>query len=144
MKKVLVLFSALILSLPALAGDDKPIAVDQLPAPAKTFIDQFFKDAKVSLSTVDKEFLDTTYEVFFADGSKVQFDKNGKWKEIDCQYGRVPQGAIPVEIRKYVAANHPRAFVREIDRDKRDYEVKLDNGLELKFDLQGRLIGIDN
>lgn len=31
-----------------------------------------------------------------------------------------------------------------IDRDKRDWEVKLDNGLDLKFDLHFRLIEIDD
>ena len=34
--------------------------------------------------------------------------------------------------------------ITAIDRDRRDYEVELDNGLDLKFDLKFRLIDIDN
>ena len=37
-----------------------------------------------------------------------------------------------------------RDKIVSIDRDKRDWEVKLDNGLDLKFDLQFRLIEIDD
>ena len=134
----------LLLSLPLLAGDDRPINKERLPDEARTFIGRYFATAEISLATMDKELWDTTYEVFFTDGSKVEFDRNGQWKEIDCKYGRVPDGAVPEEIARFIAANHADRYIKEIDRDKRDYEVKLDNGLELKFDLRFRLIGYDD
>lgn len=40
--------------------------------------------------------------------------------------------------------NYPKNKIVAIDRDRRDYEVELDNGLDLKFDLKFRLIDIDN
>ena len=40
--------------------------------------------------------------------------------------------------------NYPDRKITAIDRDRRDYEVELDNGLDLKFDLKFRLIDIDN
>ena len=39
---------------------------------------------------------------------------------------------------------YPDTSVVQIDRDKRDYEVKLTNGLELTFDLKFNLIDIDD
>lgn len=144
MKKLFVLICAAIVSTPLFAGDDRAISVDRFPAPARQFIDLHFKDVKVVLSTVDREMFDTTYEVFFADGRKVEFDSKGAWSEIDCHHARVPDGAIPEAIRRYIADNYPERYVTEIDRDRRDYEVKLDSGLELTFDLQFRLIGIDD
>ena len=144
MKKWIVLVAALAVSLPLLAGDDRPISKDRLPAPAKEFIARHFASMEISLATMDKEMFDTTYEVFFIDGSKVEFGRNGLWQEIDCKYGRVPEAALPEGIRTYLQANQPDRFVKEIDRDKHDYEVKLDNGLELKFDLGFRLIGYDH
>ena len=56
-----------------------------------------------------------------------------------------PDAAIvPQQIRDYVAKNFAGRKIVSIDRDKRDWEVKLDNGLDLKFDLQFRLIEIDD
>lgn len=144
MKKISVLFAVLAVSFTAFAGNDKPISEDKLPAAAREFIAGHFSGVKISLATVDKELLDTTYEVFFTNGDKVEFDKKGQWKDIDCKYSRVPENAIPEEISRYVSTHHQGLYVKEIDRDKRDYEVKLNNGLELKFDLRFRLIGYDD
>ena len=144
MKKILAFVFAMTVSLPLLA-DDRPIDVGRLPAPAMEFINRYFKDVAVSLATVDKELFEaTTYEVFFANGCKVEFDGGGRWKDIDCQHTRVPEGAVPEAIRRYIAANYPGRYATEIDRDARDYEVKLDNGLELTFNLRFQLIGIDH
>lgn len=98
---------------------------------------------EISLATIDKELFDTTYEVFFTNGNKVEFSKNGEWKDIDCEYSRVPESAIPAKIREHIDTKHKGRYVKEIDRDKRDYEIKLDNGIELKFDLKFNLIGYD-
>lgn len=129
---------------PLFAGDDMPISIDQIPAPAREFINMHFRDVKVSLATVDREILDTTYEIFFADGRKAEFDRKGNWKDIDCKHARVPKAAIPEAISNYIDANHKGRYVTEIDRDRDDYEAKLDNGLELTFNLRFQLIGIDD
>lgn len=144
MKKIFILIFGLVVSLPAFAGNNKPINPENLPAKAKKFIAEYFTDANISLATVDRELFDTTYEVFFTNGNKVEFDKNGRWKEIDCKYSRIPNNALPTEISRYISANFPDRYAKEIDRDKRTYEVKLNNGLELKFDLKFRLIGYDD
>ena len=56
----------------------------------------------------------------------------------------LPAAIVPQQIRDYVAKNFAGRKIVSIDRDKRDWEVKLDNGLDLKFDLQFRLIEIDD
>ncbi len=144
MKKTLVLIFALAVSFPLSADNDQPIDTERLPAPAREFIAQHFKDIGISLTTVDREIFETTYEVFFANGCKVEFDGKGHWKDIDCQHTRVPEGAVPEDIRRYVDTNYPGRYVTEIDRDTRDYEIKLDNQLELTFNLRFQLIGIDD
>lgn len=143
MKKLLVLFFALTTSFSAFAADDKPISFEQLPNTAQNFITEHFKVADIALATVEREFFDTTYEVFFSDGCKIEFDKKGQWTDIDCKYGRVPDAAVPEAIMNHIQKNHPERYVKEIDRDTRDYEVQLDNGLELKFNLRFQLIGYD-
>jgi hypothetical protein len=144
MKKIILSLVCFVIATAAFADKDKPISVDRLPANSKQFIATYFADSKVSYAKVETDFLDKTYAVVFVDGNKVEFNKKGEWKDVDCKYSQVPSGIIPKKIRDYVAANHSDQKIIEIDRDRRDYEVKLNNDLELKFDLKFNIIGIDD
>ena len=59
----------------------------------------------------------------------------------------------PVREDHVVTANPDQIFlyldmryrdVPKIEKEIRDYEIKLDNGLEMTFDLKGNLIDIDD
>lgn len=125
------------------ADDNKPIQVSQMPQPAQQFIRQHFADSKVALAKIENDFFDKSYEVIFTDGNKVEFDKKGNWKEVNCKYSSVPMTIPPTPIQKYVENNYPDVKVLKIERDKQEYEVKLSNRVELKFDLKFNLIDID-
>lgn len=147
MKKLTVILAAAALlaaSAPAMAGNDRPINVTELPATSQQFLKTYFQGVEVSFAQLDEEMFDKDYKVVFVDGSKVEFDKQGQWKEVDCQYGEVPSGVVPQQIRDYVAKHFAGRKITKIDRDKRDYEVELDNGLDLKFDLKFRLVKMDD
>ena len=130
--------------LPASAGNDRIITVGELPAASQQFISTCFKEVEVSYAKVDEEWFDKEYKVVFVDGSKVEFVRSGAWKEIDCKYGEVPAGAVSAPIRDCVAARFPGRRIICIERDRRNCEVKLDNGLELEFDADFRLVDIDD
>lgn len=137
MKKLMMILAGAALlatSAPAFAGNDRPIAVGELPAVSQEFIKTHFAGVEVSFSKVDEELFDKDYKVVFVNGAKVEFAKNGE----------VPAAIVPQQIRDYVTKNYPKNKIVAIDRDRRDYEVELDNGLDLKFDLKFRLIDIDN
>lgn len=145
MKRILLSLAALIMAASAtFAGNDKPITVDQLPDVARQFIQQYFSGTKISYAKMETEIFGKSYEVVFTNGCKVEFDDKGNWKEVDCKFAEVPEKIVPKPIRNYVATNYKDAKIVEIDRDKRDYEVKLNNGFELTFDLQFNLIEIDD
>lgn len=145
MKKLFVLFVGLFALISVVkADDDKAIRVDQLPSQAKQFISQYFSSNKVAVAKMEKDFFDKSYDVIFADGSKVEFNKEGVWKEVDCKYSIVPAAIIPATIQTYVSSNYANAKIVKIERDKRDYEVKLDSGMKLTFDLKFNLIDINN
>ena len=127
----------------AQAGTDKMINVNQLPATAQQCLKKYFASDKVAYAKVDQDWLDKDYKVIFTNGNKVEFDKQGEWKEIDCKYTQLPAGIVPKAIADYVQSNYPNVKMLKIERDSRNYEVKLDNRLELKFDLQFRLTEID-
>ncbi len=126
------------------ADDDQPIKINQLPEKAQQFIQKHFSKEKVAYAKMERDFMDVSYEVVFTSGTKLEFLKNGNWKEVDCKYSTLPTEIIPQEITKYVSENYPDVKMVKIDRDKRDYEVKLNNKLELTFDLKFNLIDIDD
>lgn len=98
MKKLASLLALVLLlagATPALAGDDRPIAYEKLPATARQFITAHFADTRLSYAKVDSEWWDTTYEVVFVDGRKVEFARDGSWREVSCKYAEVPAGIIP-------------------------------------------------
>ena len=55
-----------------------------------------------------------------------------------------PDNTVPVLIKKHVAEKHPKQKIVKIERDRRGYEIKLDNGFELKFDTKFKLTGYDD
>ena len=88
MKKLMIL-TTILMALgisTACADNDKPIAVTQLPQKAQLFIKTHFPKEKVALAKLERDFLETRYEVVFTNGSKVEFLKDGEWKEVECKY----------------------------------------------------------
>lgn len=82
--------------------------------------------------------------MLFVNGSKVEFVRNGDWKEVDCRYGEVPAGIVPQPILDYVNTRFTGRTVVRIERERKGYDVGLDNGLDLKFDRSFRLVDIDD
>ncbi len=145
MKQLIVLFACIFaLNGLAKAGDDKPITMNELPQKSQQFIHKFFAKEEISLVKMEKEMWDKSYEVIFTNGQKVEFDKNGVWKEVDCQYSAVPKGILPEAIQKHVTEKYPNAKILKIEQDSKKIEVELDNKLELKFNHNNQLIGIDH
>lgn len=145
MKKILLLLVCLFsLQTVVRADDDRPIAVTQLPASAQQFIKKHFAGNQVAFAKMEKDWFSKSYDVTFTNGNKLEFDEKGEWTEVDCKYTSVPAAIVPKAIAYYVAQNYKDVRILKIDRDTRDYEVKLSNRLELKFDLQFNLIDIDD
>lgn len=126
------------------AGNDKPIKFEQLPATAKEMINTHFSGVQLSFAKEESEIFDKSYEIIFVNGNKIEFDKNGNWKEIDCKYTEVPESVIPSVILNHVRNTYGGVRIVSIEKYKKGYEVELANGLELKFNKQFELIDIDN
>jgi len=146
MKKLFVTLIALfsIGTFVAVADNDRIIAKESLPRIAQQFISSYFGDVNITYVKEEHGFFEKSYEVVFADGTKVEFARNGEWKEIDCRRSSVPSPIIPDKILKYVKNNYPDAKILQIERDRNDYEVRLSNRLELTFDKAFNIIDIDD
>lgn len=149
MKKILATLLCTFAVVFAANAEDKPINLTQLPAVAQQFIKKHFSDKQFSYATKDTDLFDGEYKVVFADGDKVEFDSKGNWNDVECRQSveGVPAAIIPASIQKYLTQHYKTAKVVDIEYDKEFrsmYEVKLNTGLELKFDKQGTLVGIDS
>ncbi|MBR5476239.1 MAG: PepSY-like domain-containing protein [Bacteroidaceae bacterium] len=146
MKKILALiFTTFALGVCSLYADnDKIITKGKLPLVSQQFVDKHFAQLKASYVKLERDFLEKSYKIVFTDGTKLEFSRNGEWKEVDCRYSEVPQSIIPEAIRNYISSNYPGEKILQIDRDYRNYEVRLSNRLELTFDKHYNLIDIDD
>lgn len=123
--------------------NDLPIDFKTLPKAAQTTIVEHFGEDKVMLVLHDKEFLNGEYVVTLFDGTIIEFDKNGAWESIEALAVGVPESIIPAKIAEYLATNFAGQKVRELDKDKDGYEVKLEGNIELEFNLSGVLVNAD-
>jgi len=144
MKKLIFLFVCVLSIQVTMADNDKPISFAQLPQTAQKFVKQHFPKAKIAFVKMETELFDKSYDVVFNNGDKLEFDKKGEWTEVNCKSTVVPAKVIPAPIKKYVETNYPEAKVLSIERDRYDYEVKLSNFWEIKFDMNFNVIDMDN
>lgn len=142
--KTLTMTLLFVLQMTACNAGDKVITSNDLPAAAQTFISKYFGGKQMSLVKKDKEGMKTHFDVIFADGTKLEFDNKGEWRDIEAKKDGVPAELVPAEISSYVSQNYPGQRILQIDRTRTRYEVDLSNGLELKFNKRFKLVGIDN
>ncbi len=135
-----ILFGALTT---VLADDDKPVTIDQLPTKAKSFITEYFSNEKVALAKEEKDFWNSTFEVIFVNGNKLEFDNKGNWTEVNCKYSSVPEKIVPSAIMSYIKKNYPDCKVLTIEIEKNRTEVKLSNRVEVTFNKNNEVIDID-
>lgn len=125
------------------ADNYQPITSSQLPQKAQTFLSTHFPDSKISLTRKEIDVTELNYDVIFTDGCKVEFDRKGNWTEVDCLNQPLPAGIVPEAIESVVKTHYPEAKVIKIERDRREYDVKLNNRVELTFNKKMQLIDID-
>ena len=144
MKRFIVI-CAMVLGVVSMASaDERPIEVSKLPKAAQAFITNHFEGVPVLYANVDRDLLDTDYEVRLEDGTKIDFNGSGEWTDISNKKTGIPLKIIPDKLVDYVKKQYPEVHFLSIERDSRDYEIKLSNGVELTFTLDGKLIGFDD
>ena len=127
------------------ACSDKPVVLEQLPVPVKTFIQQTYPGQNITFAQKDLELTGWKYEVFLADGTHIEFDTDDMWDKIESPATRpVPVQLIPAPIAAHLQTNFPGVLVTKIDKDRNGYEIELATGIELKYNSQGALMEMDD
>lgn len=141
MKKLLLMLALIVGVFSASARDTYSHDVNVLPKAAQTVLSNNFK-AKVNHIKIDKEFGRVSeFDVVLNDGTEITFDKNGNWKDVEVKIGSsVPSFFIPNTISNYIKNNQKKAAVVGIEKNRSGYDVELSNGVEMKFNSEGKFI----
>ena len=112
---------------------DRATSPEALPEKVLTFITEHFQDEKIAFAKEDRDLFKLTYEIVLTDGTKLEFRRNGDWKEIKRHRISIPEGIVPQD-----------SVITKAEYDDNDLELELDNGLELKFGKEYELIGLEH
>lgn len=139
-KAILMLVAMFTMSFTAKADHDQVISYNQLPQAAQSMLKQYFADKVPLIVTMDWD----DYTIVYDSGEKVEFDKQGNWKEINCLTSRVPSDLIPEEIKANIKTSFPGTTILKLERARRGWEVKLNNGIEVEYNRAFQVIDIDD
>ena len=145
MKKLFLLLVVSIVGMaPMLADNDKMITREELPKEAQMFVTQHFEGLEVLYAKAARDMgVVTSYDVVLEGDVKVEFNRSGDWTSVDCEKGQVPNGVLPRGVLDYVTKRFAEAYVVEIEKGLRGYEVKLSNDIDLEFDKNGEFLRVD-
>ncbi len=120
--------------------DEVKIKESQLPDAAQTFIHQYFPDTEVTFAEKERDDKVTKYNVRLADGTEIDFDSDGNWTSVDCEYSTLPEGILPSKIAEYITTNYPDAKAYKIEKELGGYEVGITGNHELIFNSDGEFV----
>lgn len=146
MKKIIsLLIVALAFSLSVSARDQITRNMNVLPAQAVATLNKYFSKVKVNYIKVDKKtFGGADYDVIMTNGTEIEFDSDGNWKEINCGVNKLPQGFVLPAITNYVKQYYKGERIISVEKDNNKYDVELTDGSELEFDRAGNFRRADH
>ena len=140
MKKLIFAFIAIVCF-----GFSSAMAQNTNANPAITqFVTQYFPNATVQMVMPDDDDID----VVLNDYTIIEFRRNNEWKKVDCEHSTtftaVPAALVPEQITAYVTTNFPNTIIKKLEKNFRSWEIELNNGLELKFNSNFKIMEIDD
>ena len=130
MKKILSLLVMAIVAIQfSFAGDVITKDMNQLPLPARNFINRHYTKPQVAHIKIDKDLLESAkYEVLLTDGKG----------------HAVPASVVPSFAASYLKEHNFTEPVTKVERDRKGYEVELSTGVSFKFDKKGKFLKADD
>lgn len=122
---------------------DEVIAEAELPASARDFVATHFPEQTISQVVKDKDRKSVSFDVVLDNGVDLDFNEDGTCTSIEG-FVQLPDSAIPEDLLAYVNANYPENFIIEWELGGQEQEVQLDSGLELRFNVNGTFLRVDN
>ncbi|MGB4204161.1 MAG: PepSY-like domain-containing protein [Bacteroidales bacterium] len=144
-RKFLSITLAFLATTITLLGCEKETAInpDKLPKEILNYISTHFPDNPIKKAVVDKEWFKKTYEIMLYGNIELEFNRNKEIVDIEAE-SKLPDSVIPDLILQYVIENYPDNYIIKWELEYKSQEIKLNNGLELVFDMDGNFLRIDD
>lgn len=149
MRKITTFIMCMIFAI-SISAQVRTISKDEFPAPAIEFVNTWYSNYTNPVYFVEYDFKRVDdYEVRFDNGTKLEFDKQGNVKTIDCgRNDTINKKLLPIKIQRYLSIKYPNNSVIEYTVDDYghrwvEYEVDLNNGLSLTFNKNFKVTEID-
>ncbi|EHU8930548.1 PepSY-like domain-containing protein [Campylobacter coli] len=111
------------------------ISPDELPSISKEFLKNNFQ-APIGIVQRDKH----AYEVYLSDGTELEFESDGSWKEIESKVFPFDLNFLPPNLTNIIQNKFPNTKAREIERKINYYKIKLTNNIEVHIDFNGTIL----
>ncbi len=130
--------------------DDEEIDPSELPQNILDFINNNFPGVGIEEAELENN---GNYEIELENDVELIFDGDGNFlgqaqDENEDDQGEDEEDIAPSELPQvildYIAENYPDNTIIEAELDDEGYEVTLNNGVELEFDLEGNLISVED
>lgn len=125
------------------SSSDTPIAAADLPILIKTFITTHFPTNSIVKAVQKIKNNTVKYEVDLSNNVDLEFNSAYQITEMDSPT-QLPSATLPASIVTYVTANYAADFIVKYELKTSTQKVELNNGVELKFDLNGVFISTEN
>ncbi|EAJ2281620.1 PepSY-like domain-containing protein [Campylobacter vulpis] len=129
--KIIILILTLFLNLKA----DIILSPQNLPNAIKEFLQKNFQ-AQISLAQRD----DNAYEIALNDGTELEFDVSGEWKEIEARGTAISYEVLPPHIASILKNEFKESAIKEIERKITYYKIKFYNNFEIIIDFNGTIL----
>ncbi|EJW3904427.1 PepSY-like domain-containing protein [Campylobacter coli] len=128
-------FYGIIAILSTFLNADIIISPDGLPSISKEFLKNNFQ-APIGIVQRDKH----AYEVYLSDGTELEFESDGSWKEIESKVFPFDLNFLPPNLTNIIQNKFPNTKAREIERKINYYKIKLTNNIEVHIDFNGTIL----
>ena len=133
-----IIIAAMLLMTSFFMNAQKKEQVRTLPKEGSEFVATYFKDQKIKSIfkvPVDKKH---KYEVTLENGIELELNDRGRWQEVEGNNNAVPFGYLKPATVTYIKTNYGNRKVVEVENGPRFIFVKLDNGVKLQFEAEGK------
>ena len=103
-------------------GRKRVIDPAQLPKAATELVQKHWPSCVIDFAYIDG----LEYEVLLSDGTIIEFDSKGIWKEMKCTDG-LPVTLVPMNITRYITERFPKQLIIKCEKMRRGYEIELAN-----------------
>ncbi|QYA25863.1 hypothetical protein G3I01_10195 [Gramella sp. MT6] len=128
---------------------DEHLSNSEIPQNILDFIDQYFPGSEIDEAEIENN---GNYEIELEDDVELIFDSDGNFlgrgedeNEDDDDDEDINPADLPQNILDYISENYPDNSIIEAElEDDGEYEVTLNNGVELEFDSEGNFLSAED